>query len=134
MIQFLFIFSDWGLLILRFVLGLIMAKHGFPKMKDLKTTGASFGDMGFKPGRFWGTLVALAEVAGGLALILGFLTQIFAVILLIEFVVILLKVKRKAGFVGGYEFELLIFAALFLLVLFGAGSRSLDWALGLVVF
>lgn len=134
MIQFLLIFGDWGLLVLRVIMGFIMVKHGWPKVKDLKTTAANFEGMGFKPGRFWGTLVALAEFIGGLALIFGFLTQVFAIILLVEFAVILLAIKRKAGFVGGYEFELLIFGVLLLLALFGAGSVSLDWNLGLVIF
>lgn len=134
MIQFLLIWSDWGILFLRAVLGLIFMGHGLPKLKSLKSTGENFKKMGFKPGPFWGTLVALLEVFGGLALILGFFTQIFAALFVIEFVVILLTVKRKSGFVGGYELDLLILAAAVLLVLIGSGSISLDNSLGILLF
>ncbi len=134
MIQLLLIWSDWGILLLRVVLGLIFVRHGLPKMKDLKATGESFAGMGFKPGRFWGTLVAILEIVGGLALIAGFFTQIVAALFVIEFIVILAAVKRKSGFVGGYEFDLLILASVVLLVLLGSGSISIDRLLGILLY
>ncbi len=134
MIQPLWIWSDWGLLVLRVILGLILIKHGWPKLKDLKQAGNGFAQMGFKPGVFWATVVSLLEVFGGLLLILGFLTQIVAFFVAIEFIVILIKVKRKAGFVGGYEFELLILAAALALIVLGAGRVSLDTVSGLIIY
>ncbi len=134
MIQFLFIWSDWGIFFLRFVLGLLLVRHGWPKLKDLKATGENFGKMGFKPGRFWGTLAGLLEFFGGLALIFGLFTQIVATLFVLEFAVILLKVKRKSGFVGGYELDLLIFVAALLLALIGGGALSLDGLLGIILF
>ncbi len=134
MIQFLLIWSDWGILLVRVVLGLILMGHGLPKLKNLKAAGENFQSMGFKPGPFWGTLVALLEVFGGLALILGFLTQIFAAFVVIEFIVILSTIKRKSGFVGGYELDLLILAVAVLLVFVGSGSVSIDNMLGLLIF
>ena len=134
MIQFLLIWSDWGILLVRAVLGLILMGHGLPKLKNLKATGESFQNMGFKPGAFWGTLIAILEVFGGLALTLGFFTQIFAALVAIEFVVILATVKRKSGFVGGYELDLLILAVAILLVLVGGGSVSIDNSLGILLF
>ncbi len=134
MIQLFLVFSDWGILILRVVVGLIFVGHGWPKIKDLKTTASNFEGMGFKPGKLWGTLVALLEFLGGIALIVGFFTQIVALLFAIEFAVILLTVKRKSGFVGGYEFELLLFAAVLLLTLIGGGAWSVDNALGFLLF
>lgn len=115
-------------------MGLILMGHGLPKLKNLKATGESFQGMGFKPGLFWGTLVALLEVFGGLALILGFFTQVFAALVAIEFIVILATIKRKSGFVGGYELDLLILAVAVLLVLVGSGSVSIDNVLGILVW
>ncbi len=134
MIQPLWVWSDWGLLVLRVVLGLILLKHGWPKLKGLKQFGENFETMGFKPGIFWATIVMLVECLGGLFLILGLLTQIVAFFLAIEFVVILLKVKRKAGFVGGYEFDLLIMASALALLVLGAGRLGLDSVLNLILY
>jgi uncharacterized membrane protein YphA (DoxX/SURF4 family) len=134
MIQLLLIWGDWGILFLRVVLGLIFIRHGLLKMKDLKATGESFAGMGFKPGRWWGTLIAILEVVGGLALFAGFFTQIIAAFFVIEFIVILAAVKRKSGFVGGYEFDLLILASVVLLVLLGGGSLSIDRLLGILIY
>jgi len=71
MIQILFIYNDEAMLILRLVLGLIFIAHGWPKIKDLKATAQGFQGMGFKPGKFWGTVVAIAEFFGGLLFIAG---------------------------------------------------------------
>lgn len=134
MIQPFFVFSDWGLLALRFVLGLIMLRHGWPKVKDLKSTASSFEAMGFKPAKFWGPLVAFLEFVGGIALILGVFTQIFAILFFIEFVVAVLKVTGKKGLMGGYEFDLLILAALLALIVLGGGSFGADSFFGLLLY
>lgn len=134
MIQFLFVFSDWGLLILRVALGLIMVAHGWPKLKNLKGTAEGFKAMGFKPPRFWGTVVAIVEFFGGLVLILGLFTQFFAFLILIQFMVAILRVKGRQGFVGGYEFDLLILVAAFALMILGAGTISLDTAWGTILY
>ncbi len=134
MIQPLWVFSDWGLLILRVVLGLILVVHGWPKLKGLKQTAENFSQMGFQPGIFWATIIMLLECFGGLLLFLGFFTQIIALFVAIEFIVILLKVKRKAAFVGGCELDLLILAAALALLTLGAGRFSLDSVFGLVLF
>lgn len=127
MIQPLFLFSDWGLLILRVVLGLVLVVHGWPKIKNLKATGEGFAGMGFKPGIFWGTVAAVTEFVGGLFLIFGFLIQAAALFIAIQFIVILLTVKRRNRLVGGYEFELLILAAALALATIGGGSFGLDY-------
>lgn len=134
MIQPLFVFSDWGLLILRVALGVIMVAHGWPKLKNLKGTAAGFKAMGFKPPKFWGTVAAIVEFFGGLALILGLFTQFFAFLIAIQFIVAILKVKGKMGFVNGYEFDLLILAAAFALMILGAGAISLDTAWGTILY
>ena len=134
MVQFLLLFDNWALLILRVVLGLILLIHGWPKIKDLKATSQSFSAMGFRPAMFWGTIVALVEFLGGLALISGLLVQVVAFLVAIQFIVIILKVKRGKGFAGGYEFDLLIIAVALILLTIGGGAFGLDNILGIILY
>ena len=107
--QLLFVFNDWAILLIRAVLGAILIINGFPKIKNLKGTIANFPQMGFKPGWLWGPLVAFVEFFGGIALVLGFYTQIFALLIAGQFTTIVIwKIIRKQKFVGGLEFDLLI--------------------------
>lgn len=133
MIQPLLVFGDWGILIARVILGLVLVIHGWPKIKNLKGTAEWMGQM-FKPGILWATVVALIEFVGGLLLIFGFLTQIVAALVAIEFVVIILRVKWSKGFVGGYEFDLLILATAIFLATVGGGIFNLDDFLGLMFY
>lgn len=129
MLSTFFFYGGLGVFALRIVLGVIFIVHGWPKLKNLKQTAAMFNGMGFKPGGFWGTLVALLECAGGLALLLGFYTQVFAVLFALQFATIVVwKIAKGQPFAGGWEFDLLILAALLALALNGGGSYSLDRA------
>lgn len=67
-----------GWLILRLALGGWLLVEGWPKI--LSPMGqVSFVEMiGFHPGWFFSPLLAVMQVAGGIALILGFLTRPFA--------------------------------------------------------
>lgn len=134
MIQPLLIFSDWGILILRIVLGVLMLAHGWPKIRNLRGTGQAFEGMGFKPGVFWATVVALVEFVGGLALIAGFFTQIVSLLVAVQFIVIILKLKLPQKSFMSFEFDLLILAASVLLLTVGGGALSLDEFLGILFY
>ena len=134
MIQPFLVFSGWAILFLRVVVGIILVAHGLPKLKNLQKTVQGFEGMGFKPGIFWGTLVGVLEFVGGIALMLGLFTQVIAVLVVIQFMVILLKVKRGAPLVGGYEFDLLILAAAVALATLGSGFVSLERLFSIVVY
>ncbi|MEK7520753.1 MAG: DoxX family protein [Patescibacteria group bacterium] len=134
MITPLFLLSDWALLVLRVVFGLVFIVHGWPKIRDLKANAAGFEAMGFKPGMFWGTIVAVLEFVGGLLIVAGLLTQVIALLLAVQMAVAILKVNLKRGFAGGYEFDLLLLAAGLLLVAVGGGDCSLDAFIGLVIY
>jgi uncharacterized membrane protein YphA (DoxX/SURF4 family) len=133
MIQPLFVFGDIGIAFLRVMLGLILIVHGWPKIRNIKGT-AEWMSQTFKPGILWATLVALAEFAGGIFLIAGFLVQPVAFVITIEFIAITFKVKWGKGFVGGYEFELLILASALALLSLGAGAFSLDKFFGFLLY
>ena len=129
------IFSDWAILALRLALGAVMLAHGWPKIKDMRRTGDNFTAMGFRPGVFWGPLVATLEFFGGIALVLGLYTQIASALFVGEFLTIIVwKFLRKQPFVGGSELDFLILAAALVLLTIGAGAFSLDHSLFLTGF
>lgn len=134
MIQPLFVFNDWALLILRVVLGVILIAHGYPKLRDLKGTSAWMGALGFRPGIVFALVAGILEVFGGLALIAGFLTQGIAVLVVLQFLVIIFKVNRAKGLKGGYELDLLIAATAALLATTGGGLFGLDNTFGILIY
>ena len=134
MIPSLIFYADWALLILRVVVGIIFIAHGWPKFKNLKQNAQNFAMMGFKPGAFWGTIVAFVELLGGLALIAGFFTQIAALLLAIDMLVAFLwKVKGGQKLVSGFELDLTLMAAALLIATIGSGIYGLDryWTIAL---
>lgn len=135
MLTILFPYADWGVLLLRVIFGLIFLIHGWPKLKNLKGTQAWFDSVGFKPGVFWGTLVALLEVFGGLLLIVGFLTQIISILLAIQmFVITIWKIKIGQKFVSGYELDLILLGVAIAFMLNGGATYALDAYYNSVLF
>jgi putative oxidoreductase len=117
---------DGALLLLRCVVGAILIAHGWPKIKNMKQTAANFDGMGFRPGALWGTLAALLEFAGGIALVAGIFVSGVSLLLALEFITIIIwKLAKRNPFVGGWEFDCLIFAAACVLFTLGAGAFSL---------
>lgn len=112
---------------LRLVYGAIFLVHGWPKLKNLKVNAENFGMMGFKPGAFWGTIVSIAEVFGGLAVILGIGTQYAGLILAFNMLVATIwKIKNGQKLIGGFELDIALFAIGLILATLGGGSLSLD--------
>jgi putative oxidoreductase len=72
----------------------------------------------------WG--LALAEFAGGLALIVGFKTRPAAVALAFSQMVAINKVHAEQGLVGGYEYNISLIGGTVALALAGPGKLSLD--------
>ena len=124
MYPILAIFSDWSLLLLRLVFGVMFLYHGWPKIRDLKANAEGFNAMGFRPGKFWGTIVAFAEFFGGVLFVAGFYVQFAAAIIAVQFLVIIFWKLIKKEPLKNLELDLLIFASLLILVTLG-GGRSL---------
>ncbi len=76
-----------------------------------------------------GPFVALLEFFGGIALLVGFLTRLFALGFAIDMLVAILLVLLKSGF-SHYELEFLLLGSSLALVLTGAGEFSVDALLG----
>ncbi len=129
--------SDWAGLPLRLALAAVFIAHGGQKLfgvfggPGLQATIQSFDHMGFHPGVFWGTLVALVEFFGGVCLLVGFLTRWAALLLAVNMAVTVLKVHWTGGFFlpRGYEYPLTLCLAAIAIVLVGPGKASLDHAL-----
>ena len=120
-----------GLLVLRVVLGLVMAVHGWQKihggMHHHVETVMHLG----MPG--WMAYLSIAaEFLGGILLIVGFATRLAALTVLVDMLVAMFKVHIHNGLTGpgGYQTVLILAAMSFALIFFGAGALSVDWMIG----
>jgi putative oxidoreductase len=127
--------ADVGLLILRVVLGLTMAAHGYNKFFGggrIKGTAGWFESIGMKPGTFHARVAASTEVAAGIGLAVGLLTPVPAAGFVALMLVAAWTVHRHNGFFivkEGWEYNLVLAAAAVALAATGAGTYSLDYAL-----
>lgn len=116
-------FTDYGLLLLRIMVGLIFAGSGYRDLKDPDARSESIG----MPKSFV-IFLAVAELAGGAGIILGILQQLAAIGLIVIMLGALQKkiFVWKTGFWGsdglGWYYELTLIAIL-LVVLFTDGGR-----------
>lgn len=107
-----------------------MIAHGWPKLKDLKMTAQNFDGMGFRPGIFWGTIAAVVEAIGGLAILLGFWAEFAAGLFAVQMLVAAVwKFKNKMGFVDGYELDLALVALAAFIAIYGTGFYALQYYL-----
>ncbi|MER7767358.1 DoxX family protein [Kitasatospora sp. NPDC096140] len=130
---------DTGLLILRVVVGLLVAGHGVQKVSfRLGGNGLAGGTEEFRHDGFrGGTLTALAAGAGqvgsGLFLALGALTPLAAMVAM-GVMTVALTVKLPHGLWvqnDGYEYPLVLVVVSGALALTGPGRWSADHAVGL---
>jgi putative oxidoreductase len=126
---------DAGLLILRVVLGLTMATHGYNKLFGggrIAGTAGWFESIGMKPGTLHARVAASTEMAAGLGLAVGLLTPIPAAGFVALMFVAAWTVHRHNGFFivkEGWEYNLILATAAVALAATGAGKYSLDYAL-----
>jgi uncharacterized membrane protein YphA (DoxX/SURF4 family) len=110
---------SFGLLLIRLALGLLFFTHGLMKVQQLSMVAAMFVHFGFFP---WvGFCIAWLEVIGGLALILGIATRLFALLFGIEMLVATLLI----GFSRGIGVELVLALTSFGLMFLGSGRFSI---------
>jgi len=131
---------DAGLLLLRVVLGVVMAAHGTQKLfgwfggHGLAGTGGYFESIGFRPGRFFAMAAGTSELVGGLLVALGLLGPLGPAMVVAIMIVAAATVHWQNGLFaqnGGVEVPLLYAAGVAAIALIGNGAYSLDALLGL---
>ena len=126
---------DAGVLILRVVLGLTMAAHGYNKFfgkGGLAGTAGWFDSMGMKPGMFHARVAATTEMAAGLGLAVGLLTPVPAAGFVALMLVAAWTVHKDNGFFivkEGWEYNLVLAVSAVAVATIGAGRFSLDYLL-----
>ena len=124
---------DVGLLILRLVLGLTLAAHGFNKFFGggrIPGTAAWFESIGMKYGTFQAVVAATTEISAGLGLAAGLLTPIPAAGFVALMLVAAWTVHRHNGFFivkEGWEYNLVLALSAVAVATIGPGRLSLDW-------
>ncbi|WP_409252878.1 DoxX family protein [Bacillus sp. SCS-153A] len=122
--------NEAGAAIIRIFLGATFFIHGLAKFQGgIENTAAFFESLGL-PG-FTAYVVALIELLGGLALVLGIGTKIVSILFAIIMVVATFKVKLAGGFLGngeaaGFELDLALLAMAVFLVVTNKSSLALD--------
>jgi putative oxidoreductase len=130
-----FTMLDAGLLIIRLIIGISFFAHGAQKLfgwfggYGLKDTGGWMESLGLKPGVAMAIIAGLAEFAGGILLVLGFLTPLAGIMIAITMFLAIVKVHYANGYWStnnGYEYNLALLAVAVGLALTGPGQYALD--------
>jgi putative oxidoreductase len=131
-----------GPLVLRLSLGAVFVAHGAQKLFGVwggggpTGTAAYFAQLGLNPAYPLAIFVGLVELAGGLLLLGGAFTLITCGVLIVNMLVAVWTVHLASGFFlnwtiapgrgHGYEFNLVLIAALASLMFTGPGMLSFD--------
>ena len=115
--------------LLRVAVGLILVAHGAQKLMDPMGTAAAFANMGLPFPELSVWLAIAGELAGGLGLMVGFLTPIAALGPVCTMLVAILFVHAGNGLFAsnnGWEYPLTILLVSAFFVVRGAGPISVD--------
>jgi putative oxidoreductase len=122
--------NDIGSTILRVFLGATFLIHGAAKFQGgIENTVGFFESLGLAG--FTAYIVALIELIGGLAMILGVGTRIVSILFAIVLAVAIIKVKVAGGFLGngqmaGYELDLALLVISIYLAMTNKSLFALD--------
>lgn len=121
---------DYGLLLIRVALGVVMIAHGAQKLFTFGYPGVvgGFTQMGMPMPGISAALIIAAELGGGILMLAGLFTRFAGAAFAFAMAVAALKVHLAAGFFmpNGYEFTMLLAAAALGIVLTGPGRLSID--------
>ena len=109
---------------IRITASIVFIAHGIPKFYDISGGYGFFQSINLPPELF--IPIGLLEVIGGLAILLGILTRIASALFIIEMIGAILTAKLSKGFIGGYEFELLLISICTAVVILGPRKISIE--------
>jgi putative oxidoreductase len=124
---------DAALLVARLVLGVVLVRHGWQKVSEfgLAGTSAGFDQMGVPAPGAAATFAAVAELGGGILLILGLLVPVAALLVVLDmvgaFVLVHLGLEPLVT-ENGWELVGAIAVGALLIGVLGAGRFSADHA------
>jgi putative oxidoreductase len=128
-----------GRLLLRLTVGSLFFGHGTQKLfgwfggHGLDATSNMFDSLGMRPGNRNAIAAGVAEAGGGAGIALGLATPLSAAVLTSTMLTAINRVHLKNGpwlTNGGYEYNIVLIAAVLALAEVGPGNLSLDHLLG----
>lgn len=128
-----------GMLVLRLVVGLLFVGHGMQKLAGwfggggIEGTAQGFESMGIRPGRDNAIAAGVSEAGGGALLAAGLATPLATTMISGAMGSAVYHVHgKKTPWVtqGGWEYNVVLTAAVFALAAAGPGELSLDHAFG----
>jgi putative oxidoreductase len=133
---------DSAALLMRFVLGFVFVGHGAQKLfgwfggGGIDGTTQFFTFIGVPAPHLMAVMAGLAEFLGGLLIIVGLVTVAASLALIVDMVGAIATFNHAHGFFvespdGGWELNFVLIGLLGALALVGAGTWSIDQALGL---
>lgn len=125
--------TDLASLVLRLFIGGLFLGHGWPKVRNPKQPAGWVASTGWTWAVPFAYAFSFLEFLGGVALVVGLLTRIVALLFILEMIATTIFAQRKLGkkLFGGWETDLLFLAGALALVFLGAGTWSVDALLGL---
>jgi len=130
--------APYATLILRVGLGIVMVAHGWQKYQGGATGVAGFlGNLGIPAAGLMAWVVIIVELIGGVCVILGLATRLWALLFGIIMVVAMLTAKGQAPLIGamgsgcGKELDVALLVGSLALAGLGGGGLSLDKKLGI---
>jgi putative oxidoreductase len=124
-------YKNFGLLVMRAGLGVMMFLHGLPKLTGGIAKWESLGHsmqhlhINFMP-VLWGFMSAITETIGGLFCVLGLWFRLVCMLMLINFIVATLTQFAEGETVLGASHAIELCFVFFGLIFQGAGSYSID--------
>jgi putative oxidoreductase len=126
---------SFGIAILRAVVGGLFIGHGLQKLlgkfggHGLEGTAGFFEQLGLRPGKVHATAAGVAETGGGALLVAGAATPLASAAVTGTMAMAIHKVHAPKGpwvTDGGYEYNLVLMAAVFAITAGGPGAFSID--------
>jgi putative oxidoreductase len=125
---------DVALLVLRLALAVVLLYHGLPKLMNFSQTIANFQGMHIPAPTFTAAFAVLAEVIGGILILLGVAVDIGGLLVVIDMLGAIAFVHLPNGFdftKGGWEHPFTILAMALAVALAGSGRTSVAGERGL---